>query len=40
MEKELKRLVEISEEMLEYTKGMHKLLREMNVRVIDKLGNL
>ena len=44
---ELKRIVELAEEslkvqkeVLEFTKGMHKLLREMNVRVIEKLANI
>lgn len=47
MEEEIKKLVGIAEEslkiqkeMLDFTKGMHKLLREMNVRIVDKLAKL
>ena len=47
MEKEFKRMVEIAEEslkiqkeMLDLSIGMHKLFREMNVRIIEKLGKL
>ena len=47
MEKDIERLVKIAEEslkiqkeILDFTKGMHKLTREMNLRIIDKLANL
>ena len=29
--------LKIQREMLDLTKGMHKLFREMNVRIIEKL---
>ena len=44
---EIKKLLEIAEEslkvqkeVLELTEGMHKLLREIRVVAVDKLGNL
>jgi len=47
MEEDIKKLVEIAEkslkiqeELLDYTKSMQKVIREMNVRVIDKLQNI
>lgn len=35
-----KRMEKKTDEMLDLTKGMHKVMREMNVRIIGKIANL
>ncbi len=35
-----KRMEEKTDKMLDLTEGMHKVMREMNVRIIGKLANI
>ena len=36
----LEKLLVAQEKLVELTEGMHKLMREMNVRIVDKLAKL
>lgn len=40
IERIAKESLEVQKKVLDLTKGMHKLMREMRVLAVDKLGNL